>query len=111
MALNHASLARAARKRASRAKDKARSAEVRLAAIEGSLDAAVPAAAEAVVEEVAHQAAVARQEVHAAVEELEVVTELLTEASRSTGSSNHSGEGLSSLLPHLKSQRDGSHNR
>jgi hypothetical protein len=111
MTLNHASLTRAARKRASRAKEKARSAEVRLAAIADTLEAVVPAESVAAVEEVTQQAAVAQQEVHAAVEELEVVTELLSEAARPAGGPGHSGEGLSSLLPHLRSQRDSSHNR
>jgi hypothetical protein len=104
-------MARAARKRASRAKEKAKSAEVRLAGITETLDAGVPASGAAVVEEVAQQAAAARQEVQAAVQDLEVVTELLSDATRPAGGAAHSGEGLSSLLPHLKSQRDGSHNR
>lgn len=101
MALTQESLTRAARRKAQRAQDKVKSAELQLGAANRTLRRALPRKDVEAIAEAAEQTAVAEEEVREASHELEAVTELLDESHPVVANGAASGEGVRSLLPFL----------
>lgn len=101
MALTHESLTGAARRKAQRAQDKVKAAELHLDTANRTLRSAIPRRDVEAIAEAAGQTAVAEEEVREAAHELEAVNELLDENRTVAGHGGASGEGVRSLLPFL----------
>lgn len=101
MALTHESLTRAARRKAQRAQDKVKAAELQLDTANRTLRRAIPRRDVEAIAEAAEQTAVAEEEVREAAHELEAVNELLDDDRPVAGHGGASGEGVRSLLPFL----------
>lgn len=105
MALTQESLTAAARRKTEHAKGKLRTAEDHLALANKELKDAGRRATPAKIEGVRRKTEKAEHEVIEAVEELEVVTELLQQPGTAANDPNRkpaSGEGARSLVQHLR---------
>jgi hypothetical protein len=103
MALSPQSIAKAVRSTASRAQRKVQEAEHELHAANATLLDALPRHDEQAIEHAARRTAKAESAVHAASEELEVVSHLLNDSTSTLVSpAGASGEGLRSLVERLR---------
>ena len=115
-ALTAEAIAAAAGKKTAKVQRQLAAAEAELQSASAALVEAVPASASTKVKAALAHNVVAEEKVHAAAEDLEAVTELLSEAQPQGGAADrrpsarvrkkpvarHSGEGAKSLMPHLR---------
>jgi hypothetical protein len=111
MALTPQSFAAAAKKKAEKAQAKVRHAEAELNAANHELKDALPTQNMQELEAAVERTTAAEREVHEAAEELDAVNALLEQSASPSsgggtpGSSGASGQGVDSLLPHLRRTR------
>jgi hypothetical protein len=106
MALTPDSVSTTVRRKARRAHDSVKSAEVDLAAAQQALQAALPRRNVEAITQAAQRALHAEEEVRKAAHELEEVDELLEGSPSGRPEGGASGEGARSLLPWLKGRVD-----